>query len=160
LLPPPPLRLLSAGTTELPRGSRTHGMIRTFPRRTSYSGSLQIVTSFRHFELTDGSLDFPAFFARKCLFHSYERAAVPIGSPSVRPVWAKTLSDSRFEFTDVSARRRFLDFVSEPSVTRARDGGASWHVTRNERINRSPRPGSKSETTLSIFPRFSLEIAI
>jgi hypothetical protein len=38
-LPPSPLRLLPAGTTELPGGSRTHGTIRTFARRTSPPGS-------------------------------------------------------------------------------------------------------------------------
>jgi len=33
-LPPPPPRLLPAGTTKLPGGSRTHGTHKTFPRRT------------------------------------------------------------------------------------------------------------------------------
>src|SRR5262249_51159922 len=53
--PPPPLRLLPAGTTELPGGSRTHGTIRTFTRRTYLEGSLESVSKFGHFGLTGRS---------------------------------------------------------------------------------------------------------
>src|SRR6266436_50230 len=55
-LPPSPLRLLPAGTTELPGGSRTHGTIRTFARRTSLAGSWFSLAEFGHFQLTGARL--------------------------------------------------------------------------------------------------------
>src|SRR5712691_3084408 len=69
-LPPSPLRLLPAGTTELPGGSRTHGTIRTFARRTSFSGSLDSVSNFGRNELT-GSAE--SLLGKARVFHQKTR---------------------------------------------------------------------------------------